>query len=121
MNQSPDPISLLRGFAMAFPHACEGVACEGTTVEKRTIKAREKAFLFLGPADAMFKLSASLPEAASLASAEPTRYRVGAHGWVTATFHPNDTPPMDRLEKWVDESFRANANKRLVEMVEEGG
>jgi hypothetical protein len=119
MNRSPDPVQLLRGFAMGFPQASEGVACEGTSVEKRTIKAREKAFLFLGSTDAIFKLEGSLSEAATLASAEPTRYKVGSGGWVTATFHPNDTPAMDRLERWVDESFRANANKRLVAMLDE--
>jgi hypothetical protein len=33
---------------------------------------------------------------------------------VTATFGPKDTPPIDLLEDWIDESYRAQAPKKLV-------
>jgi hypothetical protein len=33
---------------------------------------------------------------------------------VTAQFGPNDKPPLDLLEEWLDESYRAVAPKRLV-------
>jgi hypothetical protein len=75
---------------------------------------RKKAFLFLGAADAMMKLSDSLDEANELADAEPERYKAGAHGWVTVAFGDAETLPMDRLLKWLDESYRLLAPKKLL-------
>ena len=95
----------LRKVALAHPDAEEGVACEGTPVERRTVKAKKKAFVFLGPGDAMVKLRESLPEATALAQKDPGAFRVGANGWVKATFGANG-PPLDLLAKWIDESYR---------------
>jgi hypothetical protein len=115
------PLEALRSVALRYPEAEEGVACEGTAAEKRTIKVRGKAFLFLGVSDAMLKLRSSLAEATSLASAEPTGYRVGAHGWVAITFGDTASPALDRLVRWVDESYRLLAPKELVARLPEGG
>jgi hypothetical protein len=115
------PTEALRTVALRYPEAEEGVACEGTAAEKRTIKARGKAFLFLGVTDAMLKLRASLDEASGLAAEEPNRYRVGAHGWVTITFGDAGPPALDRLVGWVDESYRLLAPKQLVTLLPEGG
>jgi len=95
----------LRKVALAHPHTEEGVACEGTPVERRTVKAKKKAFVFLGMGDAMVKLRESLPEANALARKNPAAYRVGANGWVKATFGP-EGPPLDLLAKWIAESYR---------------
>jgi hypothetical protein len=83
----------------------EGVSCEGTSLEKRTVKAGNKAFVFLGVADVMVKLRASLPEARRMAKKDPSRYKAGAHGWVTARLVDDETPPMALLQRWVDESY----------------
>jgi predicted DNA-binding protein (MmcQ/YjbR family) len=109
----------LRAFALGYPEAQEGIACEGTALEKITVKARTRAFLFLSAADAMMKLGDSLPEATELAAKEPARYKVGAHGWVTVTFS-DDPPPLDMVERWIDESYRLVAGKQLVAMLEGG-
>lgn len=100
----------LREYALHLRECEEGIACEGTPLEKRTIKVRNKAFLFLGPRDTMLKLRESLPEAEALAAAEPDRYRVGVHGWVTVV---NSTTPHEQLERWVYESWRLMAPKGL--------
>ena len=118
---SSDPMKALRAFALGYPEAQEGVACEGTALEKRTIKARNKAFVFLGVADMMVKLSDSLAEAEKLASKEPVRYKVGAHGWVTVTWKGGAPPLLDVLERWIDESYRVVVDKRLVAMLPEWG
>ena len=101
------PMKALRRAALRHPDVHEGVSCEGTSLEKRTVKAGSKAFVFLGVADVMVKLRASLPEARRLAKKEPTRYRAGAHGWVTARLSPDDAdpPPLALLERWIDESY----------------
>ena len=96
----------LRRAALRYPDVHEGVSCEGTSLEKRTVKADKKAFVFLGPADLMVKLKASLPEATRLARKDPARYKAGAHGWVTARLSDEETPPMAMLERWIDESYQ---------------
>jgi predicted DNA-binding protein (MmcQ/YjbR family) len=106
---------------LSYPEAQEGVACEGTALEKRTVTARKKAFVFLGVAQAMVKLRDSVEEAARLAAAEPSRYKIGAHGWVTVTFSDGEEAPLERLEKWIDESYRAVVNKQLVAMLPPSG
>jgi hypothetical protein len=111
------PQGLLRSFALALPDVVEGVACRGTPLEKRNFKVGGKAFLFLGSKeggfDVMLKLGESLPAATKLAGKEPGRYKVGAHGWVTAAFRKDEAPPPDRLEAWIGESYRVNAGKKL--------
>ena len=116
-----EPMKALRALALRYPEAQEGVACEGTPLEKRTVKARNKAFVFLGVADAMVKLRESLAEAEKLASKEPGHYKVGAHGWVTVTLSGDEPPPLDVLERWIDESYRLIANKQLLAMLSERG
>lgn len=112
-----DPVQLLRQAALQYPETHEGIACEGTALEKRTIKARNKAFVFLGATDAMFKVGASISEINALAAKEPTRYKIGAHGWTTVTFGDTSTLPLDHLTRWLDESYRLIAPKQLVALL----
>jgi hypothetical protein len=104
----------LRKFALRYPEAEEGIACEGTAVESRTVKVRNKAFVFLGLTDVRVKLRDCLAEAAELAAKEPECYSVGAPGWVKATFRPGQSPPPGLLERWIDESYRLLAPKQLA-------
>jgi YjbR len=114
-------MNALLKLALRYPEAQEGIACEGTAAEKRTAKARNKAFLFVGPANAMVKLRESLAEAAELALKEPDRYKVGALGWVTVTFGRDGSPPLDVLERWIDESYRLLMPRQLVALLPQRG
>lgn len=116
-----DPVQLLRSVALQYPEVHEGIACAGTALEKRTIKARNKAFVFLGATDAMLKVGTSLPELTELAAQEPNRYKVGTHGWATVTFGDVETLPLDRLTRWLDESYRLLAPRQLVALLPEQG
>jgi predicted DNA-binding protein (MmcQ/YjbR family) len=49
---------------------------------------------------------------------KPTGYGLGKSGWITAEFAPKDKPPLDILEAWIDESFRAIAPKKVVAAME---
>jgi hypothetical protein len=97
-------IQALRRRALRHPDTSEGIACEGTPLEKRTVKAGKKAFLFLGLADVTLKLTDSADEANRLG------LQVGKHGWVKLEL--DGAPPLARLEKWVDESYRAVAGAK---------
>ena len=45
---------------------------------------------------------------------EPTGYGLGKSGWVSAKFPPAEKLPLDLLKAWIDESYRAQAPKKLV-------
>jgi len=106
-NSNPsNPLPILRELALAYPEVEEGIACEGTSLECRTVKVQNKAFVFLGQSDLRLKLSASLSEAAKLATKDPGRYNAGKNGWIKVTFGPGEPPSLGLLERWLDESYR---------------
>lgn len=102
-QNSGDIRSALRAVALAQPDTDEGVACAGTPLEKSTIKARDKAFVFMGQREVMLKLSESLEEAKTMAQSSPAALKVGARDWVTAQL---DSLPRALLERWILESYR---------------
>lgn len=114
----PDPTQALRALALQYPEAQCAIACAGTAVESTSFKARDKAFLFIGGKEPRYtlriKLSESQAEASQLAVEEPGRYKLGAHGWTTVTFSAAHLPPVDLLARWIEESYRCVADKKLV-------
>jgi hypothetical protein len=46
--------------------------------------------------------------------AKPTPYGLGKSGWVTFEPADGDMPSLEQLKEWVDESYRAQAPRRLV-------
>ena len=84
----------------------------------RTLKVKGKAFVFLALTGEGLSMSVKLPQsngaALMLPFAQPTGYGLGKSGWVSASFGARDTPPLDMLRKWLDESYRAVAPKKLV-------
>ncbi|MEO8382328.1 MAG: MmcQ/YjbR family DNA-binding protein, partial [Acidobacteriota bacterium] len=105
----------LRDFAMTYPETHEDHPWGHSA-----IKVRGKAFVFLGGEKNTKELSLSvkLPQSRDMASdlpfAEPTGYGLGKSGWVTARFTKVGEVPIPLLEKWIDESYRAIAPKKLV-------
>jgi predicted DNA-binding protein (MmcQ/YjbR family) len=81
-------------------------------------KVGKKAFLFMASENGGLSLSVKLPQsgllALSLPFAQPTGYGLGKSGWVTASFAAKQSPPLAVLERWVDESYRAIAPKKLL-------
>jgi hypothetical protein len=114
MPAAKGPMQALRRAALHYPGTEEGVACEGTPVESRTVKARNKAFLFLTIGHARLKLRESLPEATKLARKKPDQLQVGAGGWVKASLGADGSTPLDVLERWVGESYRLMAGPAVA-------
>ena len=104
----------LRKIALRYPGTEEGVACEGTPIESRTVKARNKAFLFLTVGHARLKLRESLPEATKLANKKPDLIQVGSGGWIKATLSADGSTPIDVLERWIGESYRLMAGSPVA-------
>jgi predicted DNA-binding protein (MmcQ/YjbR family) len=103
----------LRAHALSYPETHEDHPW-GETV----VKVRGKVFVFFGRPPEGFGLSVKLPTSAPFAFdlpyCEPTGYGLGKAGWVTARFRSRDAVPVEMLRRWIDESYRAVAPKRLV-------
>ena len=70
------------------------------------------------------RVSCKLPHTAATALmlpfASPTPYALGNSGWVTAQFEPGDDVPIALLKEWIDESYRAQAPKKLIAQLDGG-
>jgi predicted DNA-binding protein (MmcQ/YjbR family) len=103
----------VRQFALSYPETREDHPWG-----ESAIKVRGKTFVFMGLAEGKLGLSLKLPRSREFALDYPftrsTGYGLGSSGWVSASFTGRDKPPLDVLQAWVDESFRAIAPKKLV-------
>ena len=116
-NNLPDVAAAVREFALALPEAYEDFPWG-----EREIKVNKKVFVFLSKKDddlgEAFGLSVKLPtsgaDALELEFTEPTGYGLGKSGWVTARFVRGERAPVELLERWVEESYRAVAPKKLI-------
>ncbi len=103
----------IRKRALAYPGATEDHPWGETA-----IKVNGKGFLFMGMKDNKVSMSVKLPFSRDMSHdlpfAEPTHYGMGKHGWVTAHLDPKANPPLELMEAWIDESYRAVAPKKMV-------
>lgn len=109
-----------REIATSYPEVEETPSCT-----KCAFKARNKGFLYVGADEntynAMVKLGESLPAARALEAKDGERYRVGSTSWVTITFPHGEAPPEGLMERWIDESFRLQAPRKLLAALDERG
>jgi predicted DNA-binding protein (MmcQ/YjbR family) len=102
----------LRKLALGYPEAKEDFPWG-----ERVVKVRKKVFVFMGT-DGDFGMSVKLPGSGTMALmlpfATPTGYGLGKSGWVSVHFERHQSPPIDLLAEWIDESYRAVAPKTLV-------
>lgn len=110
----------LRDFALRYPEASEEFPWG-----ERVIKVNKKIFVFLGRSDGSLSMATKLPNsgvaALMLPFAEPTGYGLGKSGWVTARFNSDQKPPVQLLCRWIDESYRAVAPKKLIDRLPSSG
>jgi predicted DNA-binding protein (MmcQ/YjbR family) len=91
--------------------------CEGATEHfpwgHTAIKVKGKMFLILSgeKGKGEFSVTAKLPVSGTrmldLPYCQPTGYGMGKHGWVSATWQHGERVPMDVIEPWIEESYRA--------------
>ena len=108
-----DAMQALRAWGLTLPGAHSKSPWEGHD----DLAVNDKTFAYLSTGDE-FRLSCKLPytgEAAlDLPYASPTGYGLGKWGWVSFTPAPDQIPPLDQLKEWVEESYRAQAPRKLV-------
>lgn len=109
----------LRAFALSFPESHEDFPWG-----ESAFKVKGSVFLFMYVHADGIKLSVKLPQSheRALASsfAEPTGYGLGKSGWVSASFDRYERVPIETLKAWIDESFRAVAQKKIVALLAGG-
>jgi predicted DNA-binding protein (MmcQ/YjbR family) len=113
-------VKQLRAFGLAYP----GAHTKSPWPGHMDLAVNDKTFAYLSIEGEPLKISCKLPRSAELALelpfATPTPYGLGKAGWVTAQFDAADAPPLDLLQAWIDESYRAQAPKRLVKQLDAG-
>ena len=103
----------LREAALRFP-----LATQHEPWDHYAIKVKNKTFVFLADGEEGFsvscKLADSLTDAKTLPFAAPTGYGLGKSGWMTASFGEAGDAPIALLRRWIDESYRLIAPKKVV-------
>lgn len=88
------------------------------------LAVKDKTFAYLSVDGEPFSISVKLPQSSAAALilpfTEPTPYGLGKSGWVSAKFPDGDSPPMEMLLAWIEESYRAQAPKKLVAELDGG-
>jgi predicted DNA-binding protein (MmcQ/YjbR family) len=111
-----DAIDQVRAFALSLPDAWEDHPWEHWVA-----KVAKRIFVF-GPGPSEdgertglgVKLLETGPAVLELPNVEPSGYGLGKSGWVQATFAVDEPLPVDLLEDWIDESYRAIAGVRRI-------
>ncbi|HEX8308531.1 MAG TPA: MmcQ/YjbR family DNA-binding protein [Allosphingosinicella sp.] len=119
MSEATDSIlKALRGFGLAYP----GAHSKAPWPEHDDLAVNDKTFAYLPVAGQPFTLSVKLPYTGEIALqlpyAKPTAYGLGKSGWVSFTPAEGEMPSLEQLKDWVDESYRAQAPKRLVKQLD---
>jgi predicted DNA-binding protein (MmcQ/YjbR family) len=107
----------LRAFGLTYP----GTAIKSPWPDHADLAVNGKTFAYLSLEGEPFKISLKLPytgdEARKLPFAVPTAYGLGKSGWVTFSPAPGAMPSIRQLESWLDESYRAQAPKKLAAQI----
>lgn len=88
------------------------------------LAVKDKTFAYLSTPGEPFSISCKLPQSASAAlilpNAQPTPYGLGKSGWVSVKFEPDEMPDVEMVKAWIEESYRAQAPKKLLAELDGG-
>ena len=103
----------LRDYGLALP----GAHLKSPWPGHKDLAVNDKTFAYLTVEGEPFQISCKLPTSSAMALmlpfTKPTEYGLGKSGWVSANFE-NHEPSLDMLKAWIDESYRAQAPKKLL-------
>ena len=118
-SKSPAIVDELRAWGLTLP----GAHRKSPWPDHDDLAVKDKTFAYLSGAGKSFGLSCKLPytsyEALQLPFAAPTPYGLGKSGWVSFSPGEDEVPSFDQLKAWVEESYRAQAPKKLVKELDE--
>jgi predicted DNA-binding protein (MmcQ/YjbR family) len=107
----------LRAFGLAYP----GAHTKSPWPGHLDLAVKDKTFCYLSLEGEPLHLSCKLPASHGIAlmlpNAKPTPYGLGKSGWVSLSFEPKEKPDEAMLRAWIDESYRAQAPKKLIAQI----
>jgi predicted DNA-binding protein (MmcQ/YjbR family) len=116
-----DVLNEIRAFGLAYP----GAHYKSPWPDHLDLAVKDKTFAYLSLEGQPFGISCKLPRSAmdalELSYTRPAGYGLGKSGWVDARFALGDEVPVDLIKAWLDESYRAQAPKRLIKELEASG
>jgi predicted DNA-binding protein (MmcQ/YjbR family) len=111
-------LKALKAFGLSLP----GTQPKAPWPGHDDVAVNDKTFAYLsseaGRLSVSLKLPASKEAALRLPHASPTGYGLGKSGWVTLDFPAGAPVDLDRIKRWMLESYRAQAPKKLVKQLE---
>ncbi len=110
----------LRAFGLAYP----GAHTKSPWPGHLDLAVNDKTFAYLSLEGEPFGISCKLPRSSAialmLAWVKPSAYGLGKSGWVSASPPADEPVPVDLFKEWLDESYRAQAPKKLVRQLDGG-
>jgi len=108
----------LRAHGLAFPEAEEDFPWGHTA-----LKVRNKTFAWLDQSENRLSLTVKLPISRDFAEtfdfAAPAGYGLGRSGWISCRFGAGEAVDLDLMKRWIAESYRAVAPKKLAAQIPE--
>jgi predicted DNA-binding protein (MmcQ/YjbR family) len=108
----------LRAFGLAMPEAVEDFPWGHTA-----LKVRGKTFVWLDKSEGKLSLTVKLPVSRDFTLvfdfAEPAGYGLGRSGWISCRFGADEAVDLGLLKRWIAESYRAVAPKKLAAAIAE--
>jgi predicted DNA-binding protein (MmcQ/YjbR family) len=113
-NDTDSLLKELRAFGLSYP----GAHTKSPWPGHLDLAVNDKTFAYLSAEGTPFGISCKLPHSSAAALmlpfTKPTAYGLGKSGWVSAELPPGQMPPIELFKEWIDESYRAQAPKKLV-------
>jgi predicted DNA-binding protein (MmcQ/YjbR family) len=110
----------LRAFGLKYP----GAHIKSPWPGHHDLAVNDKTFAYLSLEGEPFGIGCKLPQSSEVALmlpyAKPTAYGLGKSGWVSASPPPGTPIDVEMFKEWIDESYRAQAPKKLVKQLDGG-
>jgi predicted DNA-binding protein (MmcQ/YjbR family) len=104
----------LRAFGLAYP----GAHTKSPWPGHLDLAVNDKTFAYLSLEGEPLGISCKLPHSSEAALllpfVSPAAWGLGKSGWVAARFATGQPVPVEMLKAWIDESYRAQAPKKLL-------
>lgn len=109
----------LRAFGLTYP----GAHLRSPWPGHLDLAVKDKTFAFLSVEGEPLRITCKLPHSGAVALllpfVKPASYGLAKSGWVNADYSGGAKPDLDMLKAWIDESYRAQAPKKLVASLDE--
>lgn len=121
MSSGEELVKAVRAYGLGLPGAHSKSPWPGHD----DLAVNDKTFAYLNADGQPCSISCKLPYtgevALQLPYAKPTGYGLGKSGWVTFEPPPAELPALEQLVEWVEESYRAQAPRKLVKELDSRG